>query len=1032
MIPVQLTIKGIYSYQEECTINFEQLTGARIFGIFGSVGSGKSTILEAISFALYGETERLHQRDNRTYNMMNLKSDELFIDFIFKTGKANKEYRFTVNGKRNRKNFEKTDPFVRKAYQKSNGDWLAVEPASAPEIIGLSYNNFRRTIIIPQGQFQEFLQLGPKDRTQMLKELFNLGKYELYYKTAALEKKNNEKIQNIEGQLLQLEDGDQSKIKDEQEILAKISEKINKFDKELKTEQKKEVAAEQLKELFKKLSQQKEVVINLKNNEGYYRELDSKIKDYEYCLVHFKELIKRQAEQENKISNIKKDLSDRNQQFLLIGSDLENREKQFVEIKKQFENREDLNQTAVELERIIGINHLNSEIFNNQEKIQILTKKLSELDISIESMKKKGKELTSDLKNKKSNLGDFNELSKIKQWFIIKKPMLQNLQKNENEKQKTENGIRGLEESKTGSIPDKIINILSKHLSEMPVKKIISELDTKKENIAVKIDRLDKEIEHLVIQEKLEDFSKNLEEGKPCPLCGSSHHPDKLQTEKVEQELKSARQRKNEIENSIKSINESLNNLNVTVSKIGREKELLVDIEEGFKKEKNLLTAHQSKFIWGNFNPEDEEMVDAMLKNAESAQEEIFQIEEKLEELTKKLELKGDEKDKTKQNFDKVKNELTGLSSQRETLIKVLKKVKLDDYEKKSEAEINRQISELRQNVKNIEKKYHQFATDITAIKAKKDSLKGSIDTGEKSLNDEQSLLENFQQKLDLKIDQSKFQNVSGIRTILKTELNLEQEKETLQTFRTDFQTAEQKLAEINSQTEAKEYSEEQHRKLSERVRKLKQNLEELREQAGEHKSKIERLTEALDRRTKLQKELEILILRGRDITTLKNLFKGSGFVNYVSSVYLQNLCNAANERFYTLTRKNLRLELADDNSFLIRDFLNEGKVRSVKTLSGGQTFQAALSLALALAESIQRFNQSEDNFFFLDEGFGSQDKESLQVVFNTLKSLRKENRIVGIISHVEELQQEIDTWLQIKNDEEKGSMIRASWDLIY
>lgn len=274
MIPVQLTIKGIYSYQEEVTINFEQLTGARIFGIFGSVGSGKSTILEAISFALYGETERLHQRDNRSYNMMNLKSDELLIDFVFKTGKDNKEYRFTVNGKRNKKNFEKTEPFVRKAYQKANGDWLPVEPSSAPEIIGLSYNNFRRTIIIPQGQFQEFLQLGPKDRTQMLKELFNLGKYELFYKTAALEKKNNEKIQNIEGQLLQLEDGDQVKIDEEKEILAKISGEIKKFDKNLKAEQKKEVETEQLKELFKKLSQQKEVVKNLKNKEGYYRELD--------------------------------------------------------------------------------------------------------------------------------------------------------------------------------------------------------------------------------------------------------------------------------------------------------------------------------------------------------------------------------------------------------------------------------------------------------------------------------------------------------------------------------------------------------------------------------------------------------------------------------------------------------------------------------------------------------------------------------------------------------------------------------------
>ncbi len=111
-----------------------------------------------------------------------------------------------------------------------------------------------------------------------------------------------------------------------------------------------------------------------------------------------------------------------------------------------------------------------------------------------------------------------------------------------------------------------------------------------------------------------------------------------------------------------------------------------------------------------------------------------------------------------------------------------------------------------------------------------------------------------------------------------------------------------------------------------------------------------------------------------------------------------------------------------------MRDFLNNGQVRSVKTLSGGQTFQASLSLALALAESIQKQNQTNQNFFFLDEGFGSQDKDSLQTVFNTLKSLRNEDRIVGVISHVEELQQEIDIFLDIYNDEEQGSQITESW----
>lgn len=118
MIPISLTIQGIYSYQQKQTINFEPLTNAGIFGIFGSVGSGKSTILEAISFALYGETERLHKRDDRAYNMMNLQSKEIFIDFIFKTGAGEQEYRYVVKGKRNSRNFDKVTTLDRTAYKK--------------------------------------------------------------------------------------------------------------------------------------------------------------------------------------------------------------------------------------------------------------------------------------------------------------------------------------------------------------------------------------------------------------------------------------------------------------------------------------------------------------------------------------------------------------------------------------------------------------------------------------------------------------------------------------------------------------------------------------------------------------------------------------------------------------------------------------------------------------------------------------------------------------------------------------------------
>ena len=119
MIPVKLTIQGLYSYQFKQTIDFTQLTAAHLFGIFGAVGSGKSSILEAITFALYGKTDRLNlSGDNRNYNMMNLKSDELFIDFEFETGRNQTAYRAVVKGRRNSKRFDDVRTLDRSAYKK--------------------------------------------------------------------------------------------------------------------------------------------------------------------------------------------------------------------------------------------------------------------------------------------------------------------------------------------------------------------------------------------------------------------------------------------------------------------------------------------------------------------------------------------------------------------------------------------------------------------------------------------------------------------------------------------------------------------------------------------------------------------------------------------------------------------------------------------------------------------------------------------------------------------------------------------------
>jgi exonuclease SbcC len=158
-------------------------------------------------------------------------------------------------------------------------------------------------------------------------------------------------------------------------------------------------------------------------------------------------------------------------------------------------------------------------------------------------------------------------------------------------------------------------------------------------------------------------------------------------------------------------------------------------------------------------------------------------------------------------------------------------------------------------------------------------------------------------------------------------------------------------------------------------------------------------------------------------------MFNASGFVNYVSSIYLQNLSDVANVRFHRMTKNQLSLTINSSNEFEVIDYLNNGAQRSVKTLSGGQGFQASLCLALALAESVQSLNKNDKNFFFIDEGFGTQDAESISIVFETLQSLRKENRIVGIISHVAELQERIPRSITIVNEDGQGSTVSTNWN---
>ncbi|MEM7038212.1 MAG: AAA family ATPase, partial [Bacteroidota bacterium] len=201
MIPIRLHIEGLYSYQNAVTIQFDRLIEGNLFGIFGPVGAGKSAILEAITYALYGETERMNKQEGRGYNMMNLKSNLLRIEFEFRTGQEGEQYLFTVLRKRSGTKFEDVRTAERKAYRIEGKYKTELESTDAEAILGLSYSNFIKTIIIPQGRFQDFLHMKPAERTRMLMDLFDLDRFDLFQPTTELLSQTTKRLNELHGQL---------------------------------------------------------------------------------------------------------------------------------------------------------------------------------------------------------------------------------------------------------------------------------------------------------------------------------------------------------------------------------------------------------------------------------------------------------------------------------------------------------------------------------------------------------------------------------------------------------------------------------------------------------------------------------------------------------------------------------------------------------------------------------------------------------------------------------------------------------------
>lgn len=1010
MIPLRLDIEGLYSYKEKQSIDFTQLTAAGLFGIFGAVGSGKSSILEAILLALYGSTERLSDRGEKN-SMVNLQSENLLISFEFRSGKNNSQtYTARYSAKRNPKNFEDVKSAEHTFYKITDGQ-LEPIPQKAEEILGMKIEHFKQTVIIPQGKFREFIDLTPGPRAEMMKELFGLERFDLAGKTGSLLKIIREEKIRLETQLLGLEEIQEELLQEKEALQKSTQEKISEQKDALKIAEALFKKQELLQEKHRAWKSYQSEWEKLETNRPEIERKKSEWKDFLRAKTYLKPVWMQLKDQyadaeKNRVSII--DCSRFKDNY---AKELQEHEKELQDLKEKADQKSAREAKIRDLQKVIEVKDLEINFSQLKQAMDNLQPALLERKTALQQISSDIQNLEKALESRGTTdstmLADWK--SAAKEW----QQLTNTIHKKQEDQTALMTEIRRLEEKSLA---------LQQGLSEEQesFEKAINRAKNQ-------LRQLEKEKDMLGKKAGLAAHVHLLEKDKACPLCGSLSHPEPLEADKESQALSL-------LQEQIQNLTEQLEHLqtqsqqqrenNIHLSNLRTQKDKLAEELEQVENQMQLLK--QELTLQGI--PSEEELV---LKISETQTTIRIKEEslEKLKVLRSQWEKERSLMEEEENRLRTAENEVVRVSSkilskkeemqdpefskgfysmQKESILQAIEKVEWDIKETafKMEGKLkviqetkNKQATN-QANLENFEKTLKENLNKIRELEADFETLK--IEHG---FLDQEALIALFNHSLDADKVDAEIRQYEDRRLLVKS-----------------------KLLELESTEGMTTFSEESFVKSMEALKESQTNFAQIQKSQALLEQEIKTIQSKLTEKKGLQGQFTKVENRESNLKELEKLFKGSGFVKYVSAIYLKELCHTANVRFMKLTKNSLSLDIDDNNTFWVIDYLNGGKKRLLKTLSGGQTFQASLCLALALAEKVKALNQADQSFFFLDEGFGALDKNALRVVFETLKSLRHENRIVGIISHVEELQQEIGVYAKVELDADRGSLVRYSF----
>ena len=994
MKPVKLSIEGVFSYRKKQVIDFRKLSAGGIFGIFGNTGSGKSSIIEALIFVLYGKLDRI---SGRRVDLINLRSDKAVIEFEFES--FGKNYPAVANLKRTQ------DSHTSKSmmYVMEEGEYRSVgENVRVEDIIGLSYENFCKIVIIPQGRFQEFFSLTEAARTSMLKEIFPaLREFDLTNAVKDLRERTKADLDVNTGKLNQLEEYTKEAFEEASGRFSQIKEAFEEAERQNNSRKQSLAEEKSLLQLFvekEKNAQKKE---RLEQQLPQISAAEKELNDYEMATDKFKAAL---SVYDNCLIQ-KKDTETKSKEnaFRLAKEREKNREARqaYEEILKKEEQTPLQREEIKQLEALMELQKVEAEKENLN--LQLSQQKASEA---------KGRELSQDLEIKKQSLEaeianmeaklpDPARFAAVRNWFSE----MDVLSKGE---ERIERELGELERQ---------MAVLSDKLGIPQHEDFASSAEKRRMDLQQRSSVFENEHLKYLQEQAICRYSASLVDKEPCPLCGSLSHPrpadrgvaDKHLAE-TEAEIHTSRER-------LESLNKVIYNHD-SLSKQCNAKRAELQSKRGE------LELWKKQFVWAEYEDKTFDEVKALEKADAELRSRMDTKRKELDVLRQRSDMYAKRMGEIANAMNSIRNELAKCAGRTEQLLAGVNSDLKEKYSSFSPEELN---GECKKRNAVLEKRNAERISR-NAVLENSNAVLIRLDNEENhyglQMSRQQQQKTDAEEVLKIALQESGFTDLEQVRRILNRSIDMQAVRNKINDFRSQKKMTDSRYAELSEQTADKIKPDEDKIRLDEQMLSQKEaELKAMLEEKGRMEGRVKLIEEKLREKHELQKGYDALLARFNGLEELFNMFKGEKFVKFISSVYIEQLCSKANERLRIISNGKFEIRYLD-NGFFIADYLNEGKTRSIKTLSGGQMFQASLCMALALVDTIRLNSDTNQDFFFIDEGFGTQDTESLDLIYQSLKALRKEEKVVGLISHSDVLKEKITSNISIRMDEKEGSLI--------